>query len=322
MIWLPTLEVDAQTEFTVITGLVRSELNQLPLAGVRVTVLGKHAPPGNSTAETALNGEYIVIARTTDSSGDPIPFPIEITFTKEGFQPTKEMLQESEKVNGVITRDVLMSGVIPPSDSIELKSPPDGQEFIQSVTVTVFRWTRSDNPDVISYRLEIADNPDMVEPKKFPQNSDPIVAPQVDVQLFGLSIDPDIKTFHWHVIGIGLNKNGDPVDVEISEVFSFKFEPPEDSRGFTVITGIVKSDFNQAALVGARVAVSGAHAGTFNDIAATEFNGEYIVIALTVQARRYDSLSDRDYIHQRRIQADQSIFAKSQSSIPPADDHT
>ena len=98
-IWLPTPEVDAQTEFTVITGRVISDFDQAALVRVRVTVLGKHAPV-NNIAETEFNGEYIVLALTTDSSGNPIPFPIEIRFTKEGFKPTTVILQESERQNG------------------------------------------------------------------------------------------------------------------------------------------------------------------------------------------------------------------------------
>ena len=97
-----------QGGFTVISGLVQDDLNQLGMVGVRVTVLGPHALPGNGIAETEFNGEYIVLALATDSSGNPIPFPIEMTFTKDGFQPTTVFLQESERINDAITRDLVM----------------------------------------------------------------------------------------------------------------------------------------------------------------------------------------------------------------------
>ena len=98
-----------QREFTVINGLVKSDLNQLGLVGARVAVSSaRHTGTTNNIVETEFNGEYIAIAVTTDIDRVPIPFPIEITSTKEGFQTTTVILQESEKINGVITRDLTM----------------------------------------------------------------------------------------------------------------------------------------------------------------------------------------------------------------------
>lgn len=59
------------------------------------------------------------------------------------------------------------------------------------------------------------------------------------------------ETFHWRVIG--QDESGDPVGQSL-EVFSFSFSI--DGRGFTVISGLAKSDLNQLGPVGARVAVS------------------------------------------------------------------
>jgi len=99
--------------FTVITGLVKSDFNQAALVGARVAVSSPEhtvtTDATNSIAETIFNGVYIVIALTTDSIGDPIDFPIEVTYTKEGFQTiVADDLQKTEKVNGVITRDLVM----------------------------------------------------------------------------------------------------------------------------------------------------------------------------------------------------------------------
>ena len=74
--------------------------------GARGAVLGEHAE--NDIVVTEFNGEYIVIALTTDEFGVPIPFPIKISSTNEGFQPTTVILQASEKINGAITRDLTM----------------------------------------------------------------------------------------------------------------------------------------------------------------------------------------------------------------------
>jgi hypothetical protein len=269
--------------FTVIAGLVKSDLNQAGLVGAQVAVSSdRHIDtknPNNRIAQTVFNGEYIVIALTTDSNGDPIDFPIEITSTKEGFQTTVvDDLKESEKINGVITRDVLMKDDLPLSSSLQLDTPPDGS---QPEPVTVFRWTRSNNPTVHSYRLIIADDPDLTNEKNIqlnlPKPGDSVIkAPQVAVRLgVDLSNFEGVPLF-WRVIGI--DQAGNPVE-QSHQVFSFSFST--DERGFAVITGLVKSDLNQLGLVGARVAVLGKHAQTANDSVVTEFNGEYIVIALT-----------------------------------------
>ena len=98
-----------QRGFTVITGLVKSDLNQLGLVGAQIAVSSaRHVGTTNNIVETVFNGEYIAVAVTTDNDRVPIPFPIEITSTKEGFQTTTVILQESEKINGVITRDLTM----------------------------------------------------------------------------------------------------------------------------------------------------------------------------------------------------------------------
>jgi hypothetical protein len=97
----------------VITGLVKSDLNQAALVGARVAVSSAlHAVTkniANRIVETEFNGVYIVIALTTDENKVPIDFPIEITYSKEGFQTfVADDLKETEKVNGVITRDLVM----------------------------------------------------------------------------------------------------------------------------------------------------------------------------------------------------------------------
>ena len=104
-VWSTSQEVS----LTVISGLVKSDRNQVGLSGARVAVSSSaHAQRSDFITETVFNGEYSVIALTTDLNGDPIPSPIEITSTKSGFQATTVTLQESEKINGTITRDLVM----------------------------------------------------------------------------------------------------------------------------------------------------------------------------------------------------------------------
>jgi hypothetical protein len=101
-----------------------------------------------------------------------------------------------------------------------------------------------------------------------------IIAPQVAVWLSG-----NCQIYFWRVFG--LDQSGDIIE-QSQQVFSFLFRILEDEKGYTVISGLVKSDLNQAALVGARVAVtSGRHNETSNWVAVTLLNGEYIVIAFT-----------------------------------------
>jgi hypothetical protein len=269
-----------QRGFTVISGLVQSDLNQLGLAGARVAVQGANAQTANSIVQTEFNGEYIVIALTggiTDDfePDDSIGFPISIGFTKEGFKSrVLDDIVASERINGVITRNLTMIRNLPLSSSIQLQTPPHNS---QPLPVTVFRWTRSQNPAVHSYRLIIAEeaNPEIIV-FELPEPGGSIIAPQAAVQLYNdpLAVFEGVP-LSWRVLG--LDQFGNPVE-QSQEVFSFFFETFES--GFTVISGLVQSDLNQLGLAGARVAVQGANR-TANSIVQTEFNGEYIVIALT-----------------------------------------
>jgi hypothetical protein len=107
--------------------------------------------------------------------------------------------------------------------------------------------------------------------------------------------DKDAKDFagqilYWQVIAQGnviVQSGSEGPDEESQEIFSFFFRP--DNREYTQIRGLVTSDLHQLGLVGARVAVSSArHAGTTNSIAETEFNGEYIVIAVTQDSHGHE----------------------------------
>jgi hypothetical protein len=165
--------------------------------------------------------------------------------------------------------------------SLLLISPPNGTRPVPD-SVTVFRWTRSENLAVDSYRLEIADDEEMQNiVLQLPKPGDsPIIAPQVAVDLRSdLSDERDEfegDNLYWRVIGLDLF--GDPLEPG-QQIFLFSFIT--DDRGFTTIKGLVISDRNQLSLAGARVAVLGSHAQTDEIIAFTDINGEYLVIALT-----------------------------------------
>jgi hypothetical protein len=170
--------------------------------------------------------------------------------------------------------------------SLDLISPSDCEETDPcgpTDKVTVFRWTRSNSPLTQSYRVVFGESRDFdtitenfrVLPGP---NDEKIIAPQVALNLAN-EFD-DFKTYYWRVFA--LDESG--IEVEVStETFAFYYV--QDASGFTVITGLVKSDLNQLGLVGAQVAVSSAsHAGTENSVVKTEFNGVYIVIALTTDS--------------------------------------
>jgi hypothetical protein len=167
--------------------------------------------------------------------------------------------------------------------SLQLKSPPDCETTDPAPcgptdAVTVFRWTRSENPLVHSYRVIFSDRRDFRNGiiLELPEPGDEkIIAPQV-APLRGTGFDAQ-TTYYWRVVA--LDEFGDEVE-RSREVFSFWFGNISFNKKFTVISGLVKSDFNQLGLAGARVAL-GSNAKSANSIATTEFNGEYIVIALT-----------------------------------------
>ena len=179
------------------------------------------------------------------------------------------------------------------SSSIRLISPPNGE---QTEPVTVFRWTRSQNPAVQSYRLLIATDPYMEnEILSLPEpGGELIVAPQVAVRLRDLK-DNDGKDvadqiLYWQVIAQGnaiIQSGSEGPDEQSQEIFSCFFN--RDNREYTQIRGLVTSDQHQLGLVGARVAVnSERHADTTNSFAETQFNGEYIVIAVTRDSHGYE----------------------------------
>jgi hypothetical protein len=119
-----------QVNFTVISGLVKSDLNLLGLAGARVTVSSAHARGSDYLTEAVFNGEYIVIALIKEY-GDPIPGPIEITSTMVGFYPTTVTLQESEQINnGTITRDLVMESIDGLDGDLDGKSEPSSSKVI------------------------------------------------------------------------------------------------------------------------------------------------------------------------------------------------
>ena len=261
-----------ENRFTVISGLVKSDRNQVGLAGARVAVSSFHTAIDSSMV-TVFNGEYIVIALSGDKSGS-IPGPIEITSTKDGFHPTTAIVKVGQDTRDL---DLPMRSITDnPLPSLQLRSPPDGR---QTNPVTVFRWMRSEYPEVHSYRLLIALDQDMVtRVLDLPGAGDnKIIAPQIAVRLWA---DDGHTDYFWRVIA--LDQSGNPVE-QSQNIFSFSHIG--DPSGYTVITGRVKSGLNQLGQSGARVAVSSAlHSGTLNNIVETEFNGEYSVIARTTDS--------------------------------------
>ena len=167
--------------------------------------------------------------------------------------------------------------------SLQLKSPPDCETTDPAPCgptdqVTVFRWTRSQNPLVHSYRVIFSDLRDFSNGiiLELPEPGDEkIIAPQV-APLRQNGLNPN-TTYYWRVVA--LDEFGGEVE-KSREVFSFWYNFISFNKKFTVFAGLVKSDFNQLGLAGARVAL-GSNAKSANSIASTEFNGEYIVVALT-----------------------------------------
>ena len=169
------------------------------------------------------------------------------------------------------------------------KTPDNLALCDETDAVTVFRWTPSEDPRVDSYHVIFSENPGFnKEFVELPEPSDEkIITPQVALKLQKFRANGNFffpfTAYYWRVDA--LDKDGDVIEPG-QEPFAFFYE--EDGSGFTVITGLVKSDFNQAALVGARVAVSSpGHTVTTdatNSIAETVFNGVYIVIALTTDS--------------------------------------
>ena len=160
--------------------------------------------------------------------------------------------------------------------SLQLKSPPDG---VHENFPIVFRWTRSANSAVRSYRLKIAMDQNMENVVlDLPKAGNSIIAPQIAV-ISGLVSHPDYPTYYyWRVIA--LDELGNPVE-QSQEILSFDLGGTAGAKKYTIISGMIKSDLNQLGLAGARVAVSGEGSGGPDYIAESVFNGEYIIIAET-----------------------------------------
>jgi hypothetical protein len=162
-------------------------------------------------------------------------------------------------------------GIPPPSSSIGLYAPPDG--IVDLPPIAVFRWSRSNKPTVQSYLLEISSNANFQGQSEFYQTTATQLPVRLDDKLFGGT------PYFWRVFGLSFG--GISVD-ESQQVFSFEYEG--DNRGFTVIRGLVRSDLNQAGLVGARVAVSSLkhYLNGSSSIAFTVDDEQYFVIAVTI----------------------------------------
>jgi hypothetical protein len=267
---------------------VRDEESQERLTGVTVSLVGTESTKSKKSPSA---GVYA------------IKFFTDVTYTLRaelaGFKPFQQKFSVDTGVIHIVPavintrKDIDLTSLIPPSSSIQLISPPncepgllvqgvpsfiDPDECIPLDAVTVFRWTRSKNPRVSSYRLIIANDPNMENiDLNLPENGDSIIAPQVAVRFpNSMGLDP----FYWRVIA--LDKFGTPVE-QSQKIFSFTLRSDMFGEELTIISGLVKSDLDLAELVGARVAVSSNEhiSNDADSIVATEFNGEYIVIALT-----------------------------------------
>ena len=165
---------------------------------------------------------------------------------------------------------------------LSLQAPPDN-EFVDPVTV--FRWVPLDDPDLSTYRLIFARDPgaeeDVVLELPNEEEPGPITSPQIAFNLSGFCGGEDSDPLFWTVAAE--DASGAEI-VRSQEVFSV-FCRAGDPRGFTVISGLVKSNLNQKSLAGARVSVNSATGQgetlSFNNVAVTVFNEEYIVIAAT-----------------------------------------
>ena len=79
------------------------------------------------------------------------------------------------------------------SPGCELTDPddPDSCEQQRTDEVTVFRWTRSDNPKVDSYRVIFSDLPSKIILELSESDSEKIIAPQVALDLGSKKNDQD-----------------------------------------------------------------------------------------------------------------------------------
>jgi hypothetical protein len=94
---------------TAISGLVTSDLTSLGVSGAHVAVsTERHRQTENGDIDTESNGVYNITARTIDQDGQ-IDFPIEITATKEGFQPSRVSLHQTDEQNDEITCNLVMT---------------------------------------------------------------------------------------------------------------------------------------------------------------------------------------------------------------------
>ncbi len=145
---------------------------------------------------------------------------------------------------------------------------PDGASFDQREGV-VLRWRPAADERVVSYRVRVAFDPEF----QFQVSSFETPSTQFLATLSAEDFD-----YFWRVEALDISGR---VIALSPETFSFSVTAISAPLGFTALTGLVKSNLNQAGITGATVSISSPRHVTGQGTIVTQFNGEYIVIAQT-----------------------------------------
>lgn len=166
-----------------------------------------------------------------------------------------------------------------------LTSPAFDPEVDDPVDVraAVLRWTRSIDPAVKSYRLRFARDPLFETPIEPEAESE---TTQVAIRDLGQLEDNTCQSVFTRILALDAAER---IVAQSPGVSVFLSDNPSDDSGFTVLTGLVRSNANQAGIVGANVSISSDQHRTLtatntpvaDGSAATIFNGEFFVVAIT-----------------------------------------
>ncbi len=182
--------------------------------------------------------------------------------------------------------------------------------------VTVFRWTHLNNSEVESYVVQLSATGSFTgEETSLPPvtRNQGLLLTMTGADLRPLRLLPinpinNDKWFAWRVIA--RNGNGDQIDQSGPPYFVAYYNL--DQRGFTVLSGVVQSDANQAALVGAAVTItSTVNSNTTNRSTTIGADRNFILVAETTDNNQQKITTDIS------LQATQVGFNPALVSLDP-----
>lgn len=116
------------TGFTLLAGLVLSNLDQAAIAGATLRIASEHKLVNvggedglseEAVAQSVETGEYLMLVPRSDETGEPIDLPLEVDVLGEGFEPARVEIEAEALSEDNIERIVEVAPVIPEVVSVQ-----------------------------------------------------------------------------------------------------------------------------------------------------------------------------------------------------------